>query len=58
MARGLTTQVRGFAQISAAAIDGDFTWFITVEATGEMDSSKMQVKQMVFNLRDSIGVGE
>ena len=30
MAGNLTTQVRGFAQISAAAMDGDFTRFITV----------------------------
>jgi hypothetical protein len=34
----LTTQVRGFARISAAAMDSDFTRFITVEASGEMDS--------------------
>ncbi len=40
MAGNLTTQVRGFAQISAAAMDGDFTRFITVEASGEMDSLK------------------
>ena len=33
----LMMQVRGFAQISAAAMDGDFTHFITVGASGEMD---------------------
>jgi osomolarity two-component system, sensor histidine kinase NIK1 len=54
MANNLTAQVRGFAQISAAATDGDFTRFITVEASGEMDSLKSQINQMVFNLRDSI----
>ena len=54
MASNLTTQVRGFGQISAAAMDGDFTRFITVEASGEMDSLKTQINQMVFNLRDSI----
>ena len=54
MAGNLTTQVRGFAQISAAAMDGDFSRFITVEASGEMDSLKTQINQMVFNLRDSI----
>jgi osomolarity two-component system sensor histidine kinase NIK1 len=54
MANNLTAQVRGFAQISAAATDGDFTRFITVEAQGEMDSLKSQINQMVFNLRDSI----
>ncbi|KAI0298323.1 hypothetical protein BC826DRAFT_999267 [Russula brevipes] len=46
MAGNLTTQVRGFAQISAAAMDGDFTRFITVEASGEMDSLKTQINQM------------
>ena len=35
-------------------MDGDFTRFITVEASGEMDSLKTQMNQMVFNLRDSI----
>ena len=54
MAGNLTTQVRGFAQISAAAMDGDFTRFITVETSDEMDSWKMQIDQMMFNLRDSI----
>ena len=54
MASNLTTQVRGFAQISAAAMDGDFTRFITVEASGEMDSLKTQINQMVYNLRESI----
>ncbi|KIY49681.1 hypothetical protein FISHEDRAFT_40420 [Fistulina hepatica ATCC 64428] len=54
MAGNLTTQVRGFAQISQAAMDGDFTRFITVEASGEMDSLKTQINSMVFNLRDSI----
>ena len=44
----------GFAQIPTAAMDGDFTRFITVEASGEMDSLKTQINQMVFNLWDSI----
>ena len=54
MAGNLTTQVHVFAQISAAAMDGDFIWFITIETSGEMDSLKTQINQMVFNLRDSI----
>lgn len=54
MASNLTTQVRAFAQISAAATDGDFTRFITVEASGEMDSLKTKINQMVYNLRESI----
>ena len=35
-------------------MDGDFTRFITVEASGEMDSLKSHINSMVFNLRDSI----
>jgi hypothetical protein len=38
MASNLPTQVRTFAQISTAAMDGDFTQFIMVEASEEMDS--------------------
>ncbi|KAI9599082.1 hypothetical protein BDF19DRAFT_410466 [Syncephalis fuscata] len=54
MAANLTSQVRAFAQISASATDGDFTRFITVEASGEMDSLKTKINQMVYNLRESI----
>ncbi|ORX94483.1 hypothetical protein K493DRAFT_407974 [Basidiobolus meristosporus CBS 931.73] len=54
MAANLTTQVRAFAQISAAATDGDFTRYITVEASGEMDSLKTKINQMIYNLRESI----
>jgi osomolarity two-component system sensor histidine kinase NIK1 len=41
-------------QISAAAMDGDFTRVITVEASGEMDSLKTQINQMVFNMSHEI----
>jgi len=54
MANNLTSQVRAFAQITAAATDGDFTRFVTVEASGEMDSLKTKINQMVYSLRDSI----
>ncbi|KAJ7279447.1 hypothetical protein C8J57DRAFT_1712509 [Mycena rebaudengoi] len=54
MASSLTTQVRGFAQISKAASDGDFTSFITVEASGEMDELKGRINQMLHDLRDNI----
>ena len=54
MASNLTSQVRAFAQITASATDGDFTRFITVEASGEMDSLKTKINQMVYNLRESI----
>ena len=35
-------------------MDGEFTQFITVEASGEMDSLKTQITEMVLNLQDSI----
>lgn len=54
MAANLTTQVRAFAQITEAATDGDFSSFITVEASGEMDALKTKINQMVLNLRESI----
>src|SRR5258706_573375 len=54
LAMNLTTQVRAFGDITNAAIDGDFTKVITVEASGEMDELKRKINQMVFDLRDSI----
>ncbi|KAL9557744.1 hypothetical protein PS6_001676 [Mucor atramentarius] len=54
MASNLTTQVRAFAQISAAATENDFSRLITVEASGEMDSLKTKINQMVNSLRDAI----
>ena len=47
MASNLTTQVLSFAQVSAAAMEGDFTRFNTVEASGEMNLLKTQINQMV-----------
>jgi len=43
MAANLTSQVRGFAQIPAAATDGDITRFTTVGASGEIDPLKAQI---------------
>ena len=54
MATNLTTQVRAFAQISEAATENDFSRLITVEASGEMDSLKTKINQMVGFLRDTI----
>jgi osomolarity two-component system sensor histidine kinase NIK1 len=54
MASNLTTQVRAFAQISSAATENDFSRLITVEASGEMDSLKTKINQMVGSLRDAI----
>lgn len=50
---GNLTQVRDFTEISAATRNGDFTRFIMIEASGEIDPLNMQTDQMVFNLRDS-----
>jgi osomolarity two-component system sensor histidine kinase NIK1 len=54
MARNVTAQVRAFDQITASATDGDFSRFITVEASGEMDRLKTKINTMVSTLRDSI----
>ncbi|KAG1602203.1 hypothetical protein G6F47_002982 [Rhizopus delemar] len=55
MASNLTTQVRAFAQIATAATtENDFSQLITVEASGEMDSLKTKINQMVGSLRDAI----
>ncbi|EJT98286.1 hypothetical protein DACRYDRAFT_118989 [Dacryopinax primogenitus] len=54
MANNLTAQVRGLSQIASAATDGDFTKFVTVEASGEMDSLKTKINHMIRDLRDSI----
>ncbi|KAA1100079.1 histidine kinase osmosensor [Puccinia graminis f. sp. tritici] len=54
MAMNLTAQVRAFAQISSAATNGDFSAFVTVEASGEMNSLKNQINSMVFSLRDAL----
>jgi HAMP domain-containing protein len=54
MASNLTTQMRAFVQISAAATENDFSRLITVEASGEMDSLKTKINQMVNSLRDAI----
>ncbi|KAI7847811.1 hypothetical protein BDC45DRAFT_451268 [Circinella umbellata] len=54
MASNLTTQVRAFAQITSAATRNDFSQVITVEASGELDSLKTKINQMVFSLRDAL----
>ncbi|CAJ0641514.1 5911_t:CDS:2 [Entrophospora sp. SA101] len=54
MAANLTSQLREFAQISAAAIDGDFTQFITVDSPGKMNPLKTKINQMLHNLRENL----
>ena len=54
MAENLTSQVRAFSDITDAAIDGDFTRLIIVNASGEMDELKRKINKMILNLRDTI----
>ncbi|KAL4267524.1 hypothetical protein AB1N83_001077 [Pleurotus pulmonarius] len=50
MAGDLATQVQDFNQITAAAMDGDFSRLVTVEASGELDSLKTQINRMVLHM--------
>ncbi|KAI8870636.1 hypothetical protein GQ42DRAFT_162570 [Ramicandelaber brevisporus] len=54
MASNLTTQVRAFSQISAAATAGDLTSYINVQASGDMGSLKAEINQMITNLRETM----
>ena len=54
MADNLTSQVRAFGEITDAAMDGDFTKLISVDASGEMDDLKRKINKMISNLRDSL----
>ena len=54
MAQNLTSQVRAFADITNAAMKGDFSKMINVEASGEMNELKNKINKMVSNLRESI----
>ncbi|KAJ3014897.1 hypothetical protein HKX48_004896 [Thoreauomyces humboldtii] len=54
MAANLTSQVRAFADISAAATDGDFTRLIDVKVEGEMAKLGSKINEMVLTLRESI----
>lgn len=54
MAQNLTSQVRAFGDISNAAMKGNFSKTITVEASGEMNELKNKINKMVSSLRESI----
>lgn len=54
MAQNLTSQVRAFGEITNAAMEGNFSKTITVEASGEMNELKNRINKMVFGLRESI----
>jgi osomolarity two-component system sensor histidine kinase NIK1 len=46
--------VRAFGDISNAAMKGNFSKTITVEASGEMNELKNKINKMVVSLRESI----
>ncbi|KAF2719822.1 hypothetical protein K431DRAFT_227738 [Polychaeton citri CBS 116435] len=54
MAQNLTSQVRAFGDISNAAMKGNFSKMITVEASGEMNELKNKINKMVASLREAI----
>ncbi len=54
MASNLTVQVRAFGDISNAAMNGDFSKMITVEASGEINELKVKINKMITSLRESI----
>lgn len=55
LASNLTTEIRDFAQISAAIMDIDLTCStIPVRVRADMGSRKTQINQMVHNFRESI----
>jgi osomolarity two-component system sensor histidine kinase NIK1 len=53
MAANLTTQVRAIAEVATAVTKGDFTRSITVQASGEVDTLKSIINEMISNLKDS-----
>jgi osomolarity two-component system sensor histidine kinase NIK1 len=53
MAANLTTQVRAIAEVATAVTKGDFTRTITVQASGEVDTLKSIINEMIANLKDT-----
>ena len=53
MAANLTRQVRAIAEVAKAVTKGDFTRSITVEASGEVDTLKSIINEMIYNLKES-----
>lgn len=54
MAENLTTQVRGFGEVTEAATCGDFSELITINASGEMNDLKRRINAMISSLQESI----
>ncbi len=51
LAANLTTQVRAIAEVATAVTKGDLTRSIRVEASGEVETLKDTINQMIANLR-------
>jgi signal transduction histidine kinase len=54
VAQKLTSQVRALDDITNAAMKGNFSRIITVEASGEMNELKNKINNMVSILRESV----
>eukprot|EP01118_Nematostelium_gracile_P020302 TRINITY_DN9808_c0_g2_i1.p1 TRINITY_DN9808_c0_g2~~TRINITY_DN9808_c0_g2_i1.p1 ORF type:complete len:802 (-),score=295.06 TRINITY_DN9808_c0_g2_i1:82-2220(-) len=53
MAANLTGQVRAIADVATAVTKGDFNRVITVQASGELDTLKNIINEMISNLKDT-----
>jgi len=53
LAANLTTQVRALIEVATAVTKGDLTRAVTVEASGEVNSLKDNINEMVRNLRET-----
>ncbi len=53
LAANLTTQIRVIAEVATAVTKGDLTRSITVEARGEVESLKVNLNEMIRNLRET-----
>ncbi len=53
LAANLSTQVRAIAEVAKAVTKGDLTRMITVEARGELESLKVNLNEMIRNLKET-----
>ena len=53
LASTLTTQLRAIAEVSTAVTRGDLTRQVSVEASGEVEELKVNINQMIANLRET-----
>ncbi len=53
LAANLSTQVRAIAEVAKAVTKGDLTRMISVEARGEVESLKVNLNEMIRNLKET-----